>query len=62
MYGENLGTSTLSRSLIMLADDVYRGIDNGDPVGDYVDAAKSLMQGSMVLWEELVEWKAEEDA
>lgn len=54
-YGENLGTSTLARSLKNLAEDLYFGIDDGEPWEDLRDKAKSLMQGAMELLERMVE-------
>ena len=60
MYGENFGTSSLARNLIQLSEQVYSGIDNGYPTREYIDSAKSLIEGAMVLWRELVQWEAEE--
>ena len=54
-YGENLGTATLARSLRDLAEEIYREIDDGTSWEELRDRARSLMEGSMVLWETMVD-------
>lgn len=60
MYGENFGTSTLADMLVMHAKSVRDHMGDGDPVSSYIDEAESLMQGSMVLWSELMRWRSED--
>ena len=58
MFGENLGTGTLMKSLRDYADYVRADYERGC----YADAeqnAKSLMHGAMVLWERMVEMREE---
>ena len=54
-YGENYGTNTLAKALVLLAADIYRDLDNGRSWGEIRDDAKSLMQGAMELWERMVD-------
>jgi len=54
-YGENYGTNTLAKALVLLAADIYRDLDNGRPWDEIRDDAKSLMQGAMELWERMVD-------
>ena len=60
MFGENLGTGTLFKTLddyVGYAEDAY---DRGD-YGEAADYALSLMYGAAVLWTRMVEERAEGD-
>ena len=54
-YGENLGTSTLARSLQRLAADLYYRMDDGEPWSELRKDAKRLVEGAMELWERMVD-------
>lgn len=54
-YGENLGTSTLARNLRDLAAEIYYEMDDGKPWEELREKAKSLMEGSIVLWETMAD-------
>ena len=54
-YGENLGTSTLARSLRDIAADIYYRMDDGESWSELRDDAKRLTEGAMELWERLVD-------
>lgn len=59
MFGENYGTSTLAKSLIQLAKNVYYDMDDGKPYEDIAENAKWLMEGAIVLWERIMKDKDE---
>lgn len=59
MYGESYGTATLCKELSRLAENVRRMEDEGRPYEDFVDDAKQLMEGAMVLWVRLKEDEGE---
>ncbi len=55
MYGENLGTGTLTESLEWLARVIRDRRDNGFPTTENdIKACRYLMEGSRVLWERLM--------
>lgn len=55
MYGERYGTSTLAKSLKVIAEELYFDMDDGVPWDKLKDDAKKLMEGAIVLWEQMVE-------
>lgn len=55
MYGENYGTSTLARKLKNIAADIYFNMDDGISLTKLVNDSKTLMEGSIVLWERMVD-------
>ncbi len=55
MYGENYGTNTLARSLMLTAQDLYYDMDNGKDWSELTEDAKRLMEGAITLWERMVE-------
>jgi hypothetical protein len=56
MYGENLGTVTLSESLVQIARRIARRRDDGYPADeDMAYDARCLMEGAMVLWLTIME-------
>lgn len=60
MYGENLGTGTLTEMLVWHAEQLRDMWNDGHPADEEVlDAARFLMEGSMVLWMTVVEEAAE---
>lgn len=54
-YGESFGTSTLARNLRDLAEYIYRDMENGVPWSEIREDAKRLMEGSIELWERMVD-------
>ena len=58
MFGENLGTGTLFKSLADYAGYAEDAFDRGD-YGEAADYAKSLMQGAAMLWTRMVELRGE---
>lgn len=57
MYGENLGTGTLAKSLVRLAQGIYEDIDDGATDEETVEDARNLMEGAFVLMGELWWWE-----
>lgn len=55
MYGENYGTSTLAKALKVIAEELYFDMDDGVPWDKLIYDAKKLMEGAIVLWEQMVE-------
>ena len=53
-YGENYGTNTLARELLILATGIYHDLDYGKPWAEIAEDAKNLMEGAMELWERMV--------
>lgn len=60
MYGENYGTSTLAKSLVSLSESVYHDMDDGRPYEDVAEEAKWLMEGAIVLWERVMEYREDQ--
>ena len=54
MFGENYGTATLLRSLALLAEDIRKREDYGEPLAELQEDARRLMEGSIVLWERMM--------
>ena len=54
MFGENYGTATLLRSLALLAEDIRKREDDGEPFAELQEDARRLMEGSIVLWERMM--------
>lgn len=61
MYGEDMGTNTLARSLRTIAGRLYERLDDGDPWDEIAeDEAMPLMEGAIVMWERIVCGAAED--
>lgn len=54
MFGENYGTSTLLRSLALLAEDIRKREDYGESLAELQEDARRLMEGAIVLWERMM--------
>ena len=54
-YGENYGTSTLAKSLMLISSDIYYRLDDGEDYGELREDAKRLMDGAIELWERMVD-------
>ena len=60
MYGENLGTGTLTTYLVGIAQDIRDMRNDGHPADERMVAlCKDFMEGAMVLWERVTEEHAE---
>lgn len=60
MYGEQYGTSTLARQLMKTSERLYYDMDNGIPYEQLREDAQRMMEGSIVLWKEILEEVADE--
>ena len=61
MYGEYMGTATLCEALHRAAGRIRNAEDNGVLYSDMImDDVKALMQGSMVLYDRMLEELREE--
>ena len=55
MYGNDLGTATLCKSLARVAAEIRNNESDGVPLEELRDDARRLMEGAMVLWERMAD-------
>lgn len=60
MYGEQYGTGTLARQLMHMSANLYYNMDDCVPYEQLRDDAQRMMEGSIVLWKEILEEVANE--